>query len=339
MTTSSDKVTAPTQAPRRPRILLRLGIVAVLLVAAAFFVNPREVIAILARLPPVSVGLAIALLSLDRLMMGLKWRHLVTSAGAQLRLTDAVAIYYQSKFATLVFPAVFGGEIIRGVLGSRAGVPNYVLVASMVVERVVAAVSWIVLAGLGLWYLGTLPSYAQYGHTVTLLAAAAGTCLAAVALLALHRPSHKLIGRVLRRWVPERVFRLLDQLSAATVRYRHAPQVLLTNMSLTLVEHVVQMLALYALAVGLDIGLPALHFFAATAIIMLVRRGAGFLEGWGIAESGIVMLYVLFGVSVSHSAALALALWAASLLACLPGGYLLGRSAWRGVPVDRGKAA
>jgi uncharacterized protein (TIRG00374 family) len=316
-------------APHPAHRALRAAVVGLLLVAFVAFVDIGEVAYDLSLLPTSAVLLAVLLLTLDRFMMGLKWRQLVLGAGARMRLLDAVAIYYQSKFATLVFPAVFGGEVLRGVLGARAGVPSHVLLASMVVERVVAALSSLILAGVGLWYLGTLPSYDQYGATAGLLVLAAGATLGAMALVALHRPSHKLAGRVVRRWVPERVFRVLERLSDTALRYKQLPGVLSVNLALTLVEHLLQMLALYVMARGLGVSFTLMHFIAMTSIIMLVRRGAGFLEGWGIAESGVVMLYTLFGVSASRSAALALALWAVSLLACLPGGYLLWRGAWR----------
>jgi uncharacterized protein (TIRG00374 family) len=338
MATAHAARDAPSRPMTRARRILRLAVIALVVGGSLLFVDPREVGHILSRVPPGILALAILILSVDRFIMGYKWRHLIQGAGARMRVSEAVSIYYQSKFTTLVFPASFGGEVLRGVLATRAGVPSHIVMASMVLERVVAAISSLCLAGLGLVYLSTLPVYDRYSDTVMLIVVAAGACLAAVALTALNRPSHKLVGRAVRRWVPEHLFRFFDQLSATAVRYKHAPRLLLANLGMTVFEHLLQMLAFYVLAVGLGVHLSFLHFFAATAIIMLVRRGAGFLEGWGIIESGVVMLYTLFGVGASRSAALALALWAISLVTCIPGGLLLWRGAWRGISSAGGPA-
>jgi len=139
----------------RPRKWLRITVLIALLLAVAVFLDPREVITAITEISPPALVLAIILLSIDRIVMGVKWRHLVRGAGGELRLTDAVGIYFQSKFITLAFPASFGGEVMRGILGTRAGVPGYLVIASMLLERVVAAVSSTVLASLGLFYLLT----------------------------------------------------------------------------------------------------------------------------------------------------------------------------------------
>ncbi len=319
----------PPATPTLGRRIFKFVVIAIVVATTLVFVDPREVGGALRVLPVTSMVLAVVVLSLDRFMMGLKWRQLVQSTGTPMRLIDAVSIYYQSKFATLVFPATFGGEVLRGFLGNRAGIPGHVVVASMVIERVIAALSSLMFAAIGFLYLSNLPSYARFERTVVILVLAGTVGLALIAVLALHRPSHRLIGRALRGWVPGQLLRLLDRLSVTAVRFKHEPGVLFTNLMLTLIEHFLQMLALYILANGLGVQLPMPHFMAATSIIMLVRRGAGILEGWGIAEGGVVMLYTLFGLTASRSAALAVALWATSVLACLPGAYLLSRGAWR----------
>jgi uncharacterized protein (TIRG00374 family) len=271
--------------------------------------------------------LAIFILFLDRIMMGLKWQHLIRGAGGRLRLRDAVGIYFQSKFVTLAFPATFGGEVLRGVLGVRAGLPSHLVVASMILERVIAAVSSSILAGLGLFYLFTANDSAPRPSVV--LVGVAGLGALAIAAAALNRRFHAAVARPVRRYLPDKIYRFFDRLSAAASSYRSHPGVLAANLGLNLSEHLLQMLALLVLARGLGVTLGFFQFMAATAIIMLVRRGAGMLEGWGLAESGLIMLYNLSGVPAAQSAALALTLWATSLCASLPGAFLLPRAAIR----------
>lgn len=295
------------------------------LLAVALFIDPREIVHALRRISPAALVIGTLILSLDRVMMGLKWQHLIRGAGGRLRLRDAVGIYFQSKFITLAFPASFGGEVLRGVLGMRAGLPAHLVVATMVLERVIAAVSSAILAGLGLAYLFSTTNRAS--HQPVLLVGIATLVAFLIAAATLNRRLHAAVARPVRRYVPERTFRFFDRLSAAASDFRSRPRVLVANLGLNISEHLLQMLALLVLARGLGVTLGLLQFLAATAIIMLVRRGAGMLEGWGLAESGLVILYNLSGVSAAQSAALALTLWATSLCASLPGAFLLPRAA------------
>jgi hypothetical protein len=85
-------------------------------------------------------------------------------------------------------------------------------------------------------------------------------------------------------------------------------------------------MALYLLARGLGIEFGLLPFLAVTALAMLARRTLGFLESWGLAETAVVVIYSLFGVQRELSVGLAFSLWATSILATLPGAYLLYRN-------------
>jgi len=311
----------------RPRKWLRITVLIALLLAVAVFLDPREVITAITEISPPALVLAIILLSIDRIVMGVKWRHLVRGAGGELRLTDAVGIYFQSKFITLAFPASFGGEVMRGILGTRAGVPGYLVIASMLLERVVAAVSSTVLASLGLFYL--LTATVNAAHPPIFIVAGGAVVASLIAISVLNRRFHTVVGRLVRRHLPEPVFSFLDRLSAAASSYRARPGLLGVNLIINICEHMLQMAALFVLARGMGITLKVAPFLAVTAVIMLVRRGAGMLEGWGLAESGLVMLYNLSGVPAAESVALALALWATSLVASLPGAFLLPRTALR----------
>ncbi|MGH7510859.1 MAG: lysylphosphatidylglycerol synthase transmembrane domain-containing protein [Gemmatimonadales bacterium] len=317
--------TAPREFNRRK--WLHIAVLTALFLAVAVFLDPREVVDAITRISPAALVLAIIVLSIDRLVMGLKWQHLVRGAGGDLGLNDAVGIYFQSKFITLAFPASFGGEVLRGILGTRAGVPGYLVVASMLLERVVAAVSSTVLACIGLFYLLTATVDASYPPIFIVAGAAVMAGLIAVAVL--NRRFHAAVGRLVRRYLPERLYSFLDRLSAAASSYRTRPGLLGVNLLINICEHMLQIAALFVLARGLGITLEVAPFLAVTAVIMLVRRGAGMLEGWGLAESGLVMLYNLSGVPAAESVALALALWATSLVASLPGAFMLPKTALR----------
>jgi uncharacterized protein (TIRG00374 family) len=257
-------------------------------------------------------------------VMGLKWRHLVNGAGGKMRIRDAIAIYYQSGFAALLLPTSVAGEVLRGFLGQRAGIPLSLIMASMVLEKLIAAVSSAVLAAVAAVYIVAVMS--RYDATLISVVLGSTAIVAAVVILAMHRGSHKWIGQQVRRWAPYRAFRALDDLSARVVAYRHRTALLRANLLLNLGEHVLQFLALYLLALGLGIHFGFLPFFAITAVAMLARRTLGFLESWGLAETAVVVIYSLFGVQRELSVGLVFSLWATSIVATIPGAYLIYRN-------------
>jgi uncharacterized protein (TIRG00374 family) len=278
------------------------------------------------------LALVVALLAVDRVFMGLKWRHLVNGAGGEMRVRDSVTIYFQSGFAALLLPTSMGGEVLRGVLGQRAGVSLQLLLASMVTEKLVAGLSNVILAVAGAFYIVAVTG--ERHATVGLMVAGSTLIVAGAIVLAGNRRMHQWIGRLLRRWVPERSFRIMDQSSARVVGYWRKKSVLRTNLLLNIAEHLLQFVALYLLGRGLGIDFGLLPFLAVTAVVMLVRRTVGFLESWWLAEGAVVVLYTLFGVPEALSVGLAFTLWAASIVATLPGAVLLYRTglgvgAWR----------
>jgi uncharacterized protein (TIRG00374 family) len=265
------------------------------------------------------------LLSADRVAMGLKWRHLINGVGAKIRAADAIAAYYQSGFAALLLPTSAGGEVIRGLLGYRSGVPGDAVVASMVLEKVIAAVSNLTWAAVGISYLVIAKHYRASGLLVSLWGAS--LLIIAVGLAAVgSRRLHHEAGRLLRYLAPHRVLQLFNKLSAKVVVYRYRPRLLRANLLFNLAEHLLQFFILYVLAIGLGVGLDVLTFLAATAVIMMVKRTAGFLESWGLAEGAVIVLYTLFSVPRELSVALGLTLWGTSVVAALPGAYLLHRT-------------
>jgi uncharacterized protein (TIRG00374 family) len=307
-----------------PRRLINTVVTLILIAALLLLVDVRQVLKAVAGIPVGILVLVLIVLSADRFLMGLKWRHLVNGAGGRMRIRDAVAIYYQSGFAALILPTSVGGEMLRGLLGQRVGVPLPLLLASMVLEKLVAAVSSVVLAGVAAGYIVLATSGSD--HTVILLVLGCSAVVFALVYVATHRRTHEWVGRQVDRWLPQRVFQILDHLSGKVVAYRERKALLRVNLLLNLSEHVLQLLALYLLARGLGINVPLLVFLAVSAVAMLARRTLGFLESWGVAETALIVIYSLFGVQRELSVGLAVSLWATSIIATLPGAYLLYRN-------------
>lgn len=183
---------------RSPRLLLNAALMLALVIAVLTLVDVNAVFSAVQEIQPELLVLTLLLLSADRVAMGLKWRHLIRGAGAKIRASTAISAYYQSGFAALLLPTSIAGEVIRGVLGRRAGVPGQVVVASMVVEKLVAAVSNLTLAGAAATFIWLAGSDQEMG-AVARLSAIPVLVVVAVLATAGNRKVHEQTGRFLHR--------------------------------------------------------------------------------------------------------------------------------------------
>jgi uncharacterized protein (TIRG00374 family) len=304
----------------------------VLILVAAFacwhWIDWARVWNALASMSPLALGIAVALASADRVLMGFKWRQLVRAAGGSLRLRDATNIYYQTCFTDLVFPNVVASEGLRVYLGRRLGIPLALLLGSMAIERMVAAAVAIVLAAAGLLYLAAEVEPQMRLLFLEIIGATA--VIAGFGVLAIWwTPLHRIAGRAVRERISPKLFQLLKKVSVSLVAYRAQPATLAINLVLAIAENLFQIVNFYVIGRGLGVRVPVLPFFAAIAVTALVRRLAMHVEGRGLGEGAAVVMFALLGVQKDAAVALTFAHYALWLLASLPGAYLLMRSGVR----------
>ena len=279
----------------------------------------------LSSMSPLALALAVALASADRVLMGFKWRQLVRAVGGSLRLRDATNIYYQTCFTDLVFPNVVASEGLRVYLGRRLEIPLALLLGSMAIERMVAAMVSIVLAASGLLYLAAVVEPQMRQLFLEIIGATA--VIAALGVLAIWwTPLHRVAGRAVRERISPKVFQLLKKVSASLVAYRGRPATLAINLLLAIAENLLQIVNFYVIGRALGIRVPVLPFFAAIAVTALVRRLAMHVEGRGLGEGAAVVMFALLGVQKDAAVALTFAHYALWLFASLPGAWLLLRS-------------
>ena len=321
---SNPIVTAPARHP-----VLRTTIKVALVVAAAYalwrWVDWARVGASLLSMSTGGALLAIALASADRVLMGFKWRQLVRAGSGVLRLRDAVSIYYQTSFADHVLPNLVTSEALRVYLGRKLSIPAPLLLGSMAIERMMGAVAAIVLAGVGLLVVAAQLEPQMRGAFTEIVVIA--TFIGALAIVAAWwTPLHRLAGRALRKWIPPKVFSLLEKLSGTLVAYRAQPAALVLNLLMAVGENLLMILNFYVIGRALGVQLPPVPFFAVIAVTSLVRRVAMYIEGRGLGEGSAILMFTLLGVQKDAAVALTFAHYALWLAASLPGAFLLLRS-------------
>jgi uncharacterized protein (TIRG00374 family) len=303
---------------------LKLVMLVLIVLALIFVVDLRSVFAAVVGIPLWALLAGLLLASADRFMMGIKWRQLIRAAGGKIGILKAVSIYYQTGISSRLIPIPVGSELLRAHLAIREGVPNGLVFGSMAMEKILAWLSSSVLGLLSLLFL-----LAEFqGNTRNLFMA---TILVAVAMgvgvlgLSLYRPAHKLGGRLLQNWMPAKIFGLLRKVSGAVLVYRKQPRALAVNLVLALGEQLLQFTKFFILGRALGVELPFLTFFAIISLTIVVRRVTSYVEGWGVGEASTVIMLALLGVDRDIAVALSFVNYAVTVVASLPGAYLLYR--------------
>jgi len=135
------------------RIALSIALVVLLF---TYVVDAREVVHILQRFDAGYLLLAIAVVTLDRILMTFKWTLLLRAQGYRLPLLQGVTIYCTSMVWGMALPATVGADAIRAVMVTRRGFNGTDVVTSIVIERMVGFVLALALGLVSLAILRTI---------------------------------------------------------------------------------------------------------------------------------------------------------------------------------------
>lgn len=311
-----------------PKVLAKLGwhgaILAAVLTAAWHFIDFHEFARAVTGVHWQWVALVMGLSTLDRFLMAGKWLQLLRYVRSTATFGAVLGAYYQVAFLERFIPSSLSGDALRAVLISRRFHETNGVLATMVVEKLVAMLAAIVLALFGLGLLLTQ----RYGlEQWWLFALVPSLLLAAVAGLAisLHRP----LASWLIHLLPARVRPVLTGIYAHYSSFRDAPRILSRHFLFCIVEQVVQVLMWLGAALAIGVETPVIMLFAALSVAQCVRKFAMLLDGWLLGEFSVVMVASMFGVPQTQAFTFSILAHACVVIASLPGAFLFSSSAIR----------
>lgn len=219
-------------------------------------------------------------------------------------------------FFSNVAPSTVGGDIFRGVQLSRVGIPVGTAL------RVIISIRLLSLATLVLVMLAGFPiavGLVEERRDILMLAGTLSVAsLAAAAILLLAWFGWR--NSTLERWrLFEKLKRAAGSFRALLVPGSHATGAWIA----ALVQHLLRVGVLAALATALELGIPIATLFALTPAALLVAMVPMSIGGWGVRE--LTFVYFLGTAGVSAEAALSLSV-AFGLLRMLVG--VIGGATW-----------
>lgn len=323
----------------RVRVLLRLILLGVIAFLAYRFIDGEGFVQILAAISWPLILAMVAIATIDRWIMAVKWSHLSSAIGVVLPLRETLKAYYAASFLNYTMPTTLTGDVYRGYHMNRklGAVPP--LIATMVMEKVMGVLSTFVLAWIGLGYL------ASWWTSPTKLTLAwgllVGTVLVgAVFVASLHPQAHRPLAALLRRISLTKVAYGLDKFFETYRRFSMAKVKLAENMGLCLVENLVQMSIMFVSAHALGIDVDAIAFFTLIMVATLIRRISIAFDSWGLSEALTVALLGLVGINPTAALAISLLRHAAIAVATIPGAFILARETgtWTGREVAHARS-
>jgi glycosyltransferase 2 family protein len=265
------------------------------------------------------IGWACALVVVDRTLMACRWLLLLrpVTAAAPPPMGAVLRVFFVSTFVGSFLPASVGGDAVRAYSVRRHAVPGASAVASVVMDRVLGAVSTILL-GVTSLVLSRTPVPAG----VVAILAAGAVASAVLALVIFDDRAAALAGRGVSTLPGAPVRRFVQALVDAVRAYRHHHGTLATVTLASVGVQVLRVLQAWCLGrgLGLDVGL-ATYFLAIPAILLIMLLPIT-VNGLGTSQAAFLWLFGAAGVSLPRAFALSILFVALGVVGNLPGGLL-----------------
>ncbi|HUR35516.1 MAG TPA: lysylphosphatidylglycerol synthase transmembrane domain-containing protein [Vicinamibacterales bacterium] len=284
--------------------------------------SPAAVVRAAAEADLAWIGLAVALVVVDRALMAYRWIVLLCPIDAAERppLLAVLRIFFVSTFAGTFLPASIGGDIVRAYGLSQLQVAPGQAMASVLMDRLLGVVSILIVGAVGLLLASTGDLASTRAITLS-LAAGAGASLAAASVIFSERAAALAQAIALR--MPVAAIRAIGaELTRATRAYGTHHGELANVLAGSIAVQVLRILQAYCLGRALGIDAPLAVYFGLIPLILLVMLLPVSINGIGTSQMAFVWFFGRVGVPQAEAFALSVLFVALGVVGNLPGGLL-----------------
>ena len=293
------------------RILVTIALVAIM----GVLIDVPELLAVVARLDPLMLALAVLLLGAQRLFAALRWQIILTVHGVRSSFLELTKIMMISHSFGYMSPGGIGTEIARVYQAGAAYGAIAAAVSSVLLDRIIGLASMLVTAlVIALALLPVAPE---------LLPIAWSSAVALAALVGFVALINTEGGREAVSWLPGRLFARIkpsiDKLVASVAEHGRNVRLLAPIASLSVLMQVVRALTIWLIfrALGADVSL--LHCLVFVPLVFLLLAAPVTVGGLGVREGALAFFFGYVGVPAEESIATGLVMYALQLVFVLPG--------------------
>lgn len=318
--------TEPAEMPKAKKNWVGWGLAIFILLGCLFFLDVDAMKTALARMSVFDMLIILAICTADRMLMGFKWSLLLRIVDAGMPHWQVIRLFYQGSLSGVFMPSHVGGDILRAHWASKVNGKAHESYASLVMERMlglISAMNWAIIGGL-FCVLWLQPAVIWLWITIAVIGFVVANGLF---MLSLQESVHTVVLRFLsgrgKRF--GKVAGILHRFYEAYSRFSRDRRALLINFGLTVIEHGLQMLTFFAIAMAIGVEIGLVLFIAATAVQMLLFRIPVAPDGWGVGELTAIAVYGVIGIAAEKAFTISFLGHIFVLIALLPGLYFLLR--------------
>jgi len=304
-----------------PRIkqLLKVSLSLVLLGYLTHLIDWRHSLQLALQADCTMMIIAVALLTLERVLSVVKWRLFLTVKGAKITFWRLFIINYVGGFWGLVLPSSVSADIVRGFYLSKATADLNLTVTSMAADRFISGLSLVFIACLGGWYAGYRPGLQ---HLHGLILAIALLTSAAVVLLFQRGFLRWLDRRIVQRFSTWKIVQTARQWLVSCLEYQKYPGLLLLAFTFSLAVQVTRVLVFYVVALGFNLHAPLMYYIVFIPLIMVLIMLPVSINGIGVREASFVGFFSLAGMPESGAFVVSFAVSVLTTLTTAVGGLI-----------------
>lgn len=291
-----------TSIMRYLRPILTLGLIALLI----SWIDTETLIKTLKEADVKYLMIAFFLMIISRLLMPIKWNILLRSQNHEITWKNAINIYYVSSFFGIFLPATVGGDALRSLYTQKFGVKIKDTLASIIVERLVGAITTV---GLGIFggvvfilYFSDIEadlSTVLYGASIFLVVISFAFYFSLTPAFA--KLVSKLLTSLSKLPKAQKASDKLLELYQSYSPYKNHKKTLLVFILLTFVESALPAIWswLIAMAIGID-SVEFIYYCAFVPLVLLMTRLPITIDGFGLNEGAYVYFLAIVGISATQ---------------------------------------
>jgi hypothetical protein len=269
--------------------------------------------------------IAFGIITINRFIMGYKWRMLLKIKNINISLFAITKIYYIGNFLGLFLPPTVGTDVVRAYYISKDGSSKADIISSIIMERLLGFLALFIAALLGfILFINIITTHNLNENGLFLVLI--GLTIVGVSgfLLSLNQRFNNLITSFLRKKEDKKYWKKIVpkflKVYESYISHKNFKLVLVGFLILTFAEIFTVVLWSYTIALGLDIHIPLIYFLAFMPLVLFLIRLPISFDGFGINEGLFVYFLSLVGIQAATGFSVGIINHFITIIGILPGG-------------------
>ena len=251
---------------------------------------------------------------ISTLLAAYRWRLIMKLLGFKERVSFYVQSYFRGSFFNQVLPGSIGGDAVRVIELVQKGYDKKDSIYGIFVDRIIGLVGLLVLNLIAnnLFY-GNFPSWLYQLLNLVTIGGVDGFNM----LFVFEKITFLTKFSFSNLFV--RLSKRLNTLYASKT-------LLIQHIAITVVVHIFSILAIYGLALSVEVDLSLQTLLIAIPPVFLLTIVPISLAGWGVRESGMVGILMLIGAQKEEILVISVLYGLLLILAALPGAWFWNKN-------------